>query len=302
MDSHRLRCFVAVFEKRSVSAAAEVVHMTQPPLSMLIKKLEEDLGVTLFTRKANRLHPTPTAELFYLRARELLSSMATIARELKESEAGARGSIRIGCSTAASLFLLPDVMKIFADQKLKITMHVQEGETAYLVQRLREGNLDLAICRSQIQSADVDSISLMDEPLYVALPPGHKLEKKKHVQLSDLREENFILHSSPLGSGISDSLITACEKAGFIPQVVYRGVETLPMLLLAAKGIGVAFAPASFAKLPLNNLPKLVPLKKPEIRTSLNLITKKHSNLPTTVMRVVDLLLKNIVSVDAHRN
>lgn len=295
-----MRCFVAVFEKRSVSAAAEVVHMTQPPLSMLIKKLEEELGVTLFTRKANRLHPTPTAELFYLRARELLSSMSTIARELKESEAGTRGTIRIGCSTAASLFLIPDVMKLFTEQGLKITMHVQEGETAYLIQRLREGNLDLAICRSQIQSADIDSVSLMDEPLYVALPLGHKLERKKHVQLSDLREENFILHSSPLGSGISDSLMTACEKAGFMPQVVYRGVETMPMLLLAAKGIGVAFAPASFAKLPLTNLPKLVPLKNPEIRTSLNLITKKNSELQNTTVLFVEALLKNMRSYKSY--
>ena len=288
MDSHRLRCFVAVFEKRSVSAAAESLHMTQPPLSMLIKKLEQELGVGLFDRSANRLHPTQTGELFYLRAKELLASMATISRELKESQARAREPLRVGCSTAASLFILPQVMEMIAERALPIAVHVQEGETAYLIQRLRDGNLDLAICRSQYSAADIETQSVMREPLLVALPSGHQLEKKRHIMLNELRHENFILHSSPLGSGISDSLISACQASGFTPNVIYRGVETLPMLLMVKRGLGISFAPASFNNLNLAGLPTLVPLKNPGIQTHLNLITRKQVELSESARAFID--------------
>lgn len=297
MDSHRLRCFVTVFEKRSVSAAAEALHMTQPPLSILLKKLEQELGVDLFDRSANRLHPTPTGELFYLRSKELLASMATISRELKETQAGARETLRIGCSTAASLFIFPQVMKEIAALGLPVTVHAHEGETDYLIQRLRDGNLDIAICRSQYNASDLESRSLMREPLLVALPPNHPLEKKRHIKLNDLRHENFILHSSPLGSGISDSLISACQASGFMPNVIYRGVETLPMLLMVKCGLGISFAPASFAKLDLAGLPNLVPLKNPEIQTHMNLITRKEGKQSEFIRLFIEFVWKSVNKV-----
>ena len=105
MDEHRLKCFIAVYEQGSVSAAAARLHMTQPPLSILLRKLEDELGVTLFDRSGHRLVPTATGELFYLRAKALQASVQAMRRELREAEQGARGTVHIGCATAASLFI-----------------------------------------------------------------------------------------------------------------------------------------------------------------------------------------------------
>lgn len=101
----------------------------------------------------------------------------------------------------------------------------------------------------------------MREPLLVAPPPGHRFEKRRHVRLIDLSKGSFILHSSPLGSGIFDSLIAACQTSGFTPNVIYREIETLPMLLIVKRGLEIACAPASLAKQNLTGLPSLVPLK-----------------------------------------
>lgn len=290
MDAHRLRCFVAVVEAGNLSAAARLLHMTQPPLSILIRKLESELDVNLFERVGNRLVLTPTGDLFYHRAKEMLASMQVLRRELRESEGGSRGTVRVGCSTAASLFIIPDVMSRLAEESLNITVQVQEGETIYLIQQLRDRRLDLAICRSHYAAADLSTRTLLAEPLLVALPPGHPLASNKAVKLADLRHERFLMHSSPLGRGISDGLIAACQDSGYTPDVIYWGVETLPMLLMVQRGLGIAFTPGSFARLGLAGLPTLVPLEDRKLETRLNLTTVRQHAVPRVVQQFIDLV------------
>ena len=292
MDEHRLKCFVAVYEQGSVSAAATRLHMTQPPLSMLLRKLEDELGVTLFDRSGHRLVPTATGELFYLCAKSLLASLETMRRELREAEQGARGTVHIGCATAASLFVMPAVMEGLSESGLDITIHVQEGEAGYMLQRLRERSLDLIISRSEYTTPELETRVIMDEPLWLALPPGHPQAGRAQVRLEDLRHDRFLLHRSPLGTGISDMVLRACQQAGFVPNVVYWGGETLPMLLMAHRGQGVAFAPQSFAQLASPALPPLVPLQGVELRTHLTVAWPRQFPLTPVAGRVRDLILE----------
>ncbi|MBS0392240.1 MAG: LysR family transcriptional regulator [Proteobacteria bacterium] len=292
MDEHRLKCFVAVYEQGSVSAAATRLHMTQPPLSMLLRKLEDELGVTLFDRSGHRLVPTATGELFYLRAKSLLASLETMRRELREAEQGARGTVHIGCATAASLFVMPAVMEGLRESGLDITIHVQEGEAGYMLQRLRERSLDLIISRSEYTTPELETRVIMDEPLWLALPPGHPQAGRVQVRLEDLRHDRFLLHRSPLGTGISDMVLRACQQAGFVPNVVYWGGETLPMLRMAHHGQGVAFAPQSFAQLASSALPPLVPLQGVELRTHLTVAWPRQFPLTPVAGRVRDLILE----------
>lgn len=291
MDEHRLKCFVAVYEQGSVSAAAERLHMTQPPLSILLRKLEDELGVNLFDRSGHRLVPTATGELFYLRAKALQANLQAMRRELRETAQGSRGTVHIGCATAASLFIMPRVMAQLLASAMKITVHVHEGETGYLLQRLRERSLDLVICRSQFAAPELQNQEVMNEPLRVALPPQHPLCGQAQIALGALRAERFLLHSSLLGTGISDMLLRACQEAGFTPEVAYWGVETLPMLLMVQKGLGVAFAPDSFAQLGMQGLPVLVPLADAKLRTHLNMIWPRGHALPPAAERLKELIL-----------
>lgn len=291
MDEHRLKCFVAVYEQGSVSAAAERLHMTQPPLSILLRKLEDELGVNLFDRSGHRLVPTATGELFYLRAKALQANLQAMRRELRETAQGSRGTVHIGCATAASLFIMPRVMEQLLASAMKITVHVHEGETGYLLQRLRERSLDLVICRSQFAAPELQNQEVMNEPLRVALPPQHPLCGQAQIALGALRAERFLLHSSLLGTGISDMLLRACQEVGFTPEVAYWGVETLPMLLMVQKGLGVAFAPDSFAQLGMQGLPVLVPLADAKLRTHLNMIWPRGHALPPAAERLKELIL-----------
>ena len=289
MDTHRLQCFITVVETGNLSKAAIVLHMTQPPLSILIRKLEAELGVRLFDRVNNRLRLTSTGQLFYERAKGLLSSMQAITRELRENNEGVRGAVTVGCSTAASLFIIPQVMQRIQAEGLDIEVKVHEGATVHLVQQLREQRLDVGICRSEYKAEDLLTMTLYSEPLLLALPLGHPLLEKRNIVLADLKDERFLMHITPIGRGISDSLIESCQLSGFSPNVVYWGIETLPMLLMVTKGLGVAFAPKSFSKLGLMGLPQFVEIKTPKLETKLSLITQKDRIMSAVTRRFLDI-------------
>lgn len=292
MDAHKLRCFIAVIEKGSVSAAAEALHMTQPPLSMLLKKLENDLDVSLFKREANKLVPTATGKLFYKRAKEILANMESVKREIIETNLKHKETIRIGCSTAASLFVIPNVLDKIKDNERNFVTHVHEGETAYLIQRLRDHQLDLVLARSHYTGTDLESKIILSEPLLVALPKSHHLASNKSIQISDLKNENFLLHHSPTGKGISDAIIQACNKNGFQPNVTYWGIETLPMLLMVEKKLGIAFAPKRFKQLEAFTEVILKPVSFPSIKTNLSLITLKNHKPSELTKRFIKTIIE----------
>lgn len=273
MNAHQLRCYVAVVEAGNVSKAAQSLHMTQPPLSILIRKLETHHEVALFNRVKNRLVPTQAGLLLYHRARELLASMQAIQQELQECHSGLRGTITVGCSTSASLFIIPRVVQEIQRQSLEITVQVHEGSTDFVAQRLRDRTFDVGICRSEYIAHDLNTVTLYQEPLMLALPPGHRLLGEPSVSLTELRDEHFLLHRSETAPGITSMFINACQTAGFSPKVVYWGTETIPLLLMVAMGIGVSVAPRSFRSLQISGLPDFAPIEDPIMQTRLNLMT-----------------------------
>ena len=133
------------------------------------------------------------------------------------------GTVHIDCTTATRLSIRPRVMEQLLVSAMKITVQVHDGKTGYLLQRLRERSLDLVICCSQLAAPELENQEVMNEPLRVALPPQHPLCGQAQIALGALREERFLLHSSLLGTGISDMLLCACQEAGFTPEVAYWG-------------------------------------------------------------------------------
>lgn len=289
MDKHRLKCFVTVVETGNLSKAAVKLHMTQPPLSILMRKLESELDVSLFDRSGRRLVLTSVGELFYKRAKELLASMQSLTHELQQTSKGFLGTVNVGCATAASLFIIPEVVERMQRQGLDIVVKVHEGSTSHIVEQLRSQRLDVGICRSEYTANDLVTVALQSEQLLLAVPPGHHLLNKHKLTLADLRDERFLMHASPIGGGISNLLIESCEASGFSPRVVYWGVETLPLLLMVRRGLGVAFVPKNFEQLQLPGLPEFIRLEQPKLETRLSLITQKNRPQSAVAQRFLEI-------------
>lgn len=277
MDYEKLRYFIQVVEAESISKAAIALNMTQPPLSISIRKLEDELGVSLFTRKGKRLILTDTGRLLYERGKELVFSTQEIIKEVTEHDAGRHGIVTIGCSTIANVTIIPEVVKRLNERDIRITIRVLEGNTAFILEQLRLHNMDIGLVRNTFDKKDLHTTALLSEALFVALPPGHPLANNETVELKELGSENFLMPYTTLGYGISDSILEGCEAAGFTPNVIYWGTETFPMLNMVRENLGIAFAPSLFQNIKYIDLPPLVRLVNPSIDAKLNLVTLKNS-------------------------
>lgn len=277
MDMQKLEYFIAIVDHGTISKAALALNMTQPPLSIAIKSFEEEIGVQLFKRLGKRLHLTDSGKLLYDRGKELLVSSLAVIKEVTEHQQGKRGHVTIGCSTVANLTIIPEVVKRLNERSIHITIQVKEGNAAYVLDQLRFHKMDIGIVRNIFDKEDFYTTALLSEPLMVAIPPNHPLAKEKSIKLDALKNENFLLQHTTFGHGISEFILDACQTQGFTPNVIYWGTETLPMLSMVKRGLGIAFSPMSFAKLTDFNLPPLLELESPIVHTQLNLVTLKNS-------------------------
>lgn len=273
MNLHRLRCFIKVVEEGSITKAAAALQMTQPPLSILIRKFEEELNVTLFNRSGRYLELTPSGTFLYEQGKELLDISGNIKRELVEYHEGIRGTVKLGCITSANLFILPNVIKILQEETPNIVTHVREGNSSYILKELRSLAIDIGIVRTSVRAEDILTSTLLTEPLLVALPPNHHLCEKDSIEIADLENERFLLPTTSHGLGIADDIIEACQNSGFAPNIVYWGTETLPTLLMVMRGAGICFAPSCYKQLNSPDLPVLRPLAFPVLQTKLSIIT-----------------------------
>ena len=289
MNLHRLRCFMKVVELGSITKAAAALQMTQPPLSILIRKFEEELGVTLFNRTGRYLELTPSGTFLYQRGKELLDVSENTERELVEYHEGVRGTVKMGCITSANLFILPNVIKRIHEETPNIVTHVREGNSSYILKELRSLSIDFGIVRTAVRAEDIDAKVLLTEPLLLALPPDHPLCEKVSIEIADLENERFLLPTTSHGQGIADDIIEACQNSGFTPNIVYWGTETLPTLLMVMKGAGICFAPSCYKQFNSPNLPVLRPIAFPVLETKLSIITLRNRFMSSVSKRFLTI-------------
>lgn len=290
MDLHKLRCFVAVVDAGNLTKAARVVNMTQPPLSMLIQKLEQEMGAQLFLRRNNRLLITDAGSHLYERARELLSMAATVQTEVSDVQEGKSGNVVIGGTGAASLFILPKVLERIQNERLRIVIQMREGETAFALDEVRNRRVDIAIVRTVVESEDLLLRTLLQEPLVVALHHTHPLAQRDRISLDDLENEHFLVHKASLGAGIATVMIKQCQLMGFTPKIIYRGNETIPMLHMVAAGLGVMLVPASYQRIPTAPNIRFIPTVNDALKASLSVVTHRNGLLSAAGKKVLSLI------------
>src|SRR5699024_5863249 len=165
MDLRKLQYFVEVVESKSISKAAQKLNMTQPPLSIMIKKFEEELGVELFERRNKRLQITGTGKLLYDQAKDLLAFSEGIEKNVQEHYKGIHGEVVIGCSTMVNLLFIPKILSKFAERNIKYKINVKEGNASYIMEALRNHEIDIVITISIFNLKNLLIIELFFELL-----------------------------------------------------------------------------------------------------------------------------------------
>lgn len=249
VDLGRLRSFVVVAEELHVRRAAERLHMTQPPLSRQLQRLERELGVELFLRSRRGISLTAAGTALLPEARALLAGAdraATVARDAAE---GRHGTLRIGFVGSASFSLLPRVLRRYREQAPDVRLVLEERTTAAQLRELRAGRLDVGLGTQPQAAPDLVVEPIGREPLVAIVAAGHRLAGEQRISLAALAGEPFVLYPRGEGPGMHDLTLGLCAEAGFTPEISQEAVQMATIVSLVAGGLGVSVVPAAVAAL-----------------------------------------------------
>jgi len=242
MELHQLRYFCAVADTGSFSRAAEHSHVAQPSLSQQILKLEAELGARLFDRLGRSVRLTDAGKTFLPRARSVLRELQAARGDISEGKDSVSGQINVGVIPTVAPYFLPPVLAGFSKHFPDAAVSIVEDITPVLLERLRAGALDLAILALPVRGHEFESLPLLTEPLFAALPKKHKLARRATISLRDLRKEPFLLLRD--GHCFRENAVAACDRARVSPQVVFESGQFSSLLGLVGAGMGVSLVPA----------------------------------------------------------
>jgi DNA-binding transcriptional LysR family regulator len=252
MELRHLRYFVAVAEEGHITRAAERLGIQQPPLSQQIRALERELDAQLFRRKPRGVELTPAGRALFGEAKAILARAGEAVAATRRAARGEAGRIGLGFTSSAAFHpFVPRSIRAFRDAYPLVAFSLEESGTSELVEAIRAERIDAAFVRSPVgESADLTIRPLLEEPMVAALPSGHSLSAAgDQLPLSALAGEIFILYRRPVGPGLHDAIIAACDRAGFSPRIGQEAPRMLSTLSLVAAGLGVTVVPASMSRL-----------------------------------------------------
>jgi DNA-binding transcriptional LysR family regulator len=296
MDLRELRVFVEVVRQGGFSAATKVLFASQSTVSKAVKQLEDEVGVQLFDRVGKKVKLTAAGDVVYRHAVAMLAARDNLQNDLADMSGLRRGRIRLGLSRLGSANLFTQLVVRFRQEHPGVEFEMVERGVLHLQQALREGALDLAICRLPVPD-DLDWILVHDEPLMVLLSREHPLASASSIELEPLADTPFILFEQ--GFALNSQIISACQVHGFTPRVAaYSGQSEFIQALVAANA-GVAFLPRNIC--PVDHpLLRCLPIREPEFRWRRTLAWKHGCPLPPAARAFLDMVRANLAPPDAQ--
>ena len=243
MTLTELKYIVAVAREKHFGKAADACHVSQPTLSLAIKKLEEELELKLFERSASEVTVTPLGSEVVLQAQSVLEQAANIKEIAKRGKDPLAGALRLGVIYTIGPYLLPDLVKNVIAKTPQMPLMLQENFTVKLLELLRTGELDCAILAEPFPDTNLAVAPLYDEPFLAALPSHHPLTRQASVTVEQLKAETMLL----LGTGhcFRDHVLEVCpefarfssDTAGIRKSFEGSSLETIKHMVAAGMGI-----------------------------------------------------------------
>lgn len=295
MTLTELKYVLAVARERHFGRAAEACFVSQPTLSVAIKKLEEELGVPLFERGSGELSITPAGERVAEQAAlifELVDGIKDLAAEAKDD---LQGSLKLGAIYTIAPYLLPELIPQLHERAPHMPLLLEENYTRVLTEKLKKGELDAMIVATPVEDPSLLALPLYEEPFVVAVPAGHAWKKKKAIASDELEQESLLL----LGSGhcFRDQVLKACPALnrsasdGLQKTLESSSLETIRHMV--ASGMGTTVLPCTATRLHSSSDSLLAyrPFTKPAPTRVVSLAWRKSFPRPRAIEMVRQAVL-----------
>jgi DNA-binding transcriptional LysR family regulator len=279
IELRHLRYFVAVAETLNFSRAAERLHMAQPPLSLAIRQLEQELGTELFARTTREVKLTEAGRALLTGAGRVLTELDGAITAARRAAAGELGGLRVAFSWSARFETLPSLGQAFRARHPNVELLTEEMWNARMPDALRSGAVDIALSICPEVAGDLSYQLVRREAVVAMLPAGHRLAGEARIPLSALAEDELLLFPRDLAPHLHDFFVGLCRRAGYEPAIRQESFHSDWEIRSLADVAGVALIPESVAR----NLPAgvvAVPLSEPLDQLSTSLVWRTNVLAP----------------------
>ena len=243
MELRDLRTFLQAIDSGTITAAAGELHLVQSAVSRAIKRLEDELGLTLLERTPDGVMPTPAGADFARHAEAILAGVAAAESDMAAHRDSASGRVRVGFLTSVVPLLLAPLLRRLRARHPHIRAEFAEGLPLDLLARIRERRLDVALTWFPLDTGDLESAALVELPLALIVAPDHRLAADPRVELADLGQEAWVSFRS---GGPSHTWIARAGAAGgFSPRIVTESETFAELKAFVQAGAGITLLPAA---------------------------------------------------------
>lgn len=282
---------VALANYRHFGKAAKACFVSQPALSMQIKKLEETLGVTLLERSNKAVLLTPIGIAITERAKYILQHMEEIRELAKLAKDPYSGELKIGIIPTLAPYLLPLIIPSLTKGFPKINFYLIEDKTALLIQKLKQGQLDAALLALPIQESSFSYSTLFEEEFLLAVPNGHVLSKRKKIKQNDLNNQPLLLLEE--GHCMRGQTLTLCQRMNATEAQNFRATSLETLRHMVAAGNGITLMPKLAQQ--LNDTISYIPFSPPKPKRLIGLVWRISATKKRLLQEIVNHIKKIIV-------
>jgi DNA-binding transcriptional LysR family regulator len=300
MNLRHLQYFIAVAEERHFGRAATRLHIAQPPLSQMIRRLETELKVTLFRRNRRNVELTAAGSAFLVHARLAVAELERGREAAARAERGEVGQLVLGMVPSGDTKLFTEVLRRFGERFPEVRLVLQSLSTTAQVEAIQEGHLDVGFLRMPVRAPWLTIRAISRETLVVALPSCHPLASKKAVRLSDLSDEPNIMFPRRLAPDYYDSIVSLFRQSGQRLHIAQEAEHVQMHLSLIAGGFGLSLLPSSMQDFRLQGVayrPIADPV--PVVETAIAYRPDDHSEVLQSLLAVVEETAPQLTSLPA---
>ncbi|WP_144499205.1 LysR family transcriptional regulator [Bacillus sp. FDAARGOS_235] len=243
MDFRQLYYFKEIVKQGSISKAAEVLHIAQPPLSQLLKKLETDLGTTLIHRYRQKWELTATGEILYQYANKMLMQIQDVKQQIQEIEQGIGGTVSIGVSSTCSNMLI-DYVSMFRTQYPNVKIKIVTGNSEELLKKLEQREIDVALLLRLGNSEQYEMKILKKQPTAVIIPSSWATSfSSQHVTIEQIAQFPFIMLGAMEGLSFNEDLFKVFDEHQVKPNIIIECKDIRMVVALVSRGLGLFVIP-----------------------------------------------------------
>ncbi|WP_059173904.1 LysR family transcriptional regulator [Bacillus sp. FJAT-27445] len=242
MDIRHLYYFKEIVIQGSISKAAEALHMAQPPLSQLLKKLETELGTTLIQRYRQKWELTETGKILYQYAEQMLIQMEDVKQRIENIEHGTAGTVRLGVSSACSNMVI-DYVSTFRVQFPNVKITIFTGNSEELLTKLEQRQIDIALLLRSGKSEKYSIKTLKKQPAAVIVPSSWSASFSERASLEEISQYPLILLGAMEGHSFTENILNAFDERSIKPNVIIESKDISMVVSLVSRGIGLSIIP-----------------------------------------------------------